>query len=80
MLIAQGHANRNQDMWSATRWQTYHIMGCLVDLKKAHIHSVTDLMEFPWERIKPTITKEDIKEMADELDAINAMNSKNSGD
>ena len=50
MLIVRGYIRRSRDLWSATRWQTYNLMCVsMADIKKAGIHSPTDLIRFPWE-------------------------------
>lgn len=50
MLIVRGYIRRSRDLWSATRWQTYNLMCVsMADIKKAGIHSPTDLLRFPWE-------------------------------
>ena len=37
-------------MWSACRWQTYHILrASFIDLKAAGINSPADLISFPWD-------------------------------
>ena len=50
MLIVRGYIRRSRDLWSATRWQTYNLMCVsMADIKKAGIHSPTDLIRFTWE-------------------------------
>jgi hypothetical protein len=69
LSILRGYNNRNREMWSATRWQTFHLMCVsMADLKKAGIYKPTDLIKFPWEKdieksAGDMLTKEDIKEM-----------------
>lgn len=48
--IYKGYRDRYRDTWSATRWQTFYIMGTWADLRKAGIHRPKDLLEFPWEK------------------------------
>lgn len=48
--LIRGYHNRHRSMWSAVRWQTFHIMLCNADLKKAGITCPMDLMTFPWEK------------------------------
>ena len=72
--IIRGYNRRHRDLWSATRWQTYNLMCVsMADMKKAGINSPTDLIQFPWEKIKPNLpTQEEIDELQAEMAAINA--------
>ena len=68
LSILRGYNNRNREMWSATRWQTYNLMCVsMADLKKAGIYRPTDLIRFPWEKDIPDIiegpSKQEVEEM-----------------
>lgn len=48
------------------------------ELRKAGIHKVTDLIQFPWEREQntmPPITEEDQQELLNLMASINAQNA-----
>ena len=49
--ILRGYSKRGRDLWSVMRWHAYNIMSAIpyCDLKKAGIHSPTDLIKFPWD-------------------------------
>lgn len=67
-------------MWSATRWQTYHLMSAFAGsdaLKKAGIHRATDLIKFPWDddfEDTPEITEDEIAQLQREMAERNAQN------
>lgn len=63
--IIRGYYRRHRHLWSATRWQTYNLMCCQSDLKKAGIHSPQDLLKFPWEREEAAGDMLTDKEIAD---------------
>ena len=73
--IIRGYNRRERGMWSATRWQTYNLM-CAIpycDLEKGGIRKPTDLIKFPWEKIKSDLpTHDEILQFQKEADAINA--------
>ena len=77
LLISRGYENRKRDLWSATRWQTYHLMlVSLADIQKAGIHSPKDLMPLPWdetggeeEQVKST--QEEIERMREDMRRMN---------
>lgn len=49
--IIEGYRKRERTFLLMTRWQTYMIMLTgMADLRKAGIHSATDLMTFSWEK------------------------------
>lgn len=55
LMIERGYERRHRHLWSSTRWQTYHLMSALAGsdaLKKAGIHSLADLISFPWDNIQ----------------------------
>ena len=77
--IISGNNRRKRDMWSATRWQTFHILAAVCggkNLRESGIHSVKDLLPFPWEgegvEQEQEITDEEIAQMQAEMRAINA--------
>lgn len=74
--ILNGYNRRHRDLWSATRWQTYHLMAAQVggkELSKNGVNSVTDLLPLPWDNHKfgGLPTKEEVQNMVAEIDAIN---------
>lgn len=50
--ILRGYYRRERGAWSRARWHAFNIMSAIpyCDLRKAGIHSPSDLLEFPWER------------------------------
>lgn len=77
LLIARGYERRNRHMWSATRWQTYHLMLAFVGSNKLAengIHSAKDLLKFPWEKEKPVkLSAQDMAELQADIDMANAL-------
>lgn len=77
LLISRGYENRKRDLWSATRWQTYHLMlVSLADIQKAGINSPKDLMPLPWdeageEEEQVKITQEEIERMREDMRRMN---------
>lgn len=78
LLISRGYENRKRDLWSATRWQTYHLMlVSMADIQKAGINSPKDLMPLPWdnneeeETAKVKITQEEIERMREDMRRMN---------
>ena len=71
--ILRGYNRRHRNLWSATRWQTYHLMCVsMADITMAGINRPTDLIQFPWERdTSPPVSQQDIDELLAEIDAIN---------
>lgn len=67
--VIRGYQRRNHDLWSATRWQTYHLMAVsMADITEAGIHQPTDLIRFPWEDISaademPKTSKEEAERL-----------------
>lgn len=47
--IMRGYQSRSREMWSAARWQTFHLMAGYVDLRKAGILRPADLLHLPWD-------------------------------
>lgn len=84
VLISRGYDRRNRHLWSATRWETFHLMMAFVGsnkLAESGIFDQKDLITFPWEKkqeeTKP-MTEEDRKDLQADIDAFNAfMQSKN---
>ena len=73
--IERGYNMRHANMWSAVRWQTYHLMlVSLADLPKAGIYRPTDLIKFPWEgEPMPIISEDEVLQLQREMEAENAM-------
>ena len=77
LLISRGYENRKRDLWSATRWQTYHLMRVsLADIQKAGINSPKDLMPLPWDKAgeeeeQVKITQEEINRMREDMRRMN---------
>lgn len=72
--IVRGYNRRHRDMWSATRWQTYHILlASMVDIKKAGITKPSDLIQFPWddEKLNIGMTDDEIEQMQEEMKQYN---------
>lgn len=76
LLIERGYARRCRNLWSATRWQTYHLMAAFCGgkgLKESGLNSPIDLLPLPWDTKKsggPLPTKEeqeDLKEMMNDI-------------
>ena len=78
--IIRGYYRRHRDTWSATRWQTYYIMSAQIGSEAMHksgINNPTDLLKFPWERIRENMpSDEEIASLQAEMAAINAANRK----
>ena len=70
--IIRGYNRRHRNLWSSTRWQTYWLVKCsMADTSK--ITSPTDIMQFPWEKVKDNLpSQEEIDQMQAEMAAINA--------
>lgn len=77
LLISRGYENRKRDLWSATRWQTYHLMRVsLADIQKAGINNPKDLMPLPWDKAgeeeeQVKITQEEIERMREDMRRMN---------
>lgn len=77
--IIRGYNNRKRDLWSSTRWQTYHIMCAFAGSKslgESGINSPTDLIKFPWDTDRPPISFNTVQEMVAEIEAVNAQRQK----
>jgi hypothetical protein len=78
--IIRGYNRRHRDLWSATRWQTYHLMCAQVGgdkLSSKGINGLHDLLPLPWDDTKAGLpTPEEVDGMVAEINAINASNSK----
>lgn len=65
-------------MWSAMRWQTFHIMEAQAGteaMHKANLFNPGDLMQFSWDKEHvPPITNDERAELIAEMAAINALN------
>jgi hypothetical protein len=77
LMIERGYYRRNIDIWSATRWSTYHIMASFVcgdALKKNGVFSPKDLLPLPWDNQPEAehYTQEDIDGLQADIDAANA--------
>lgn len=76
ILISRGYERRNYTMWSAIRWHAYNVMSAMpyVDLRKAGINSVTDLLQLPFDKPEVVnVTDDERDEMQREMDMLNAM-------
>lgn len=80
--IIRGYNRRARHLWSATRWQTYHLLSVApVDLKKHGINGPIDLLKFPWETDEESggggsmPTDEEIAEMRRMIAEENAKNN-----
>lgn len=54
--IAKGYERRSRHVWSAARWTAFNIMTAQVgsnSMREAGIIHPTDLLELPWEKVKP---------------------------
>jgi len=73
--IVRGYNMRHANLWSAVRWQTYHLMQVsLADLKSAGIHRPTDLITFPWEKeAPPLISDSEVADLQREIEEENAL-------
>ena len=71
--IIRGYGRRHRHLWSIARWQTYNLMCCLADIKKAGISRPTDLIEFPWDNHGQSniLSDEEVEELANEIDSYN---------
>ena len=78
LIIIRGYNRRYRNMWSAMRWQTFHIMEAQVGtdaMHKANLFKPGDLMQFSWDREpSPPITDDERAELIAEMAAINALN------
>ena len=76
--ILRGYNKRNRDMWSATRWQTYQILGAVCGSDNLHengIYTAKDLLSFPWEKeseFEPVLSDDDIAELQADMARLNA--------
>ena len=75
--IIRGYNRRLNQMWSANRWQTYHIMEAQVgtdNLRKSGIRNPTDLIKLPSDR-QPTVevSQEEVDMLQAEMAAMNAV-------
>ena len=73
--IIRGYNRRHRDVWSACRWQTYNIMASFIGgdkLSEKGINSPKDLLKFPWDTQPAPLTRDEVKEMQAEIDAMNA--------
>jgi hypothetical protein len=78
--IIRGYTRRQRSLWSATRWQTYHIMLAQIGtegMRNAGINKTSDLMPFPWEVEAPIITEDEEARILAELEALNNSSSGN---
>lgn len=78
--IIRGYTRRQRSLWSATRWQTYHIMLAQIGsegMRSAGINKTADLMPFPWETEAPIITEDEEARILAELEALNNSSSGN---
>ncbi len=79
LQIERGYERRNRHMWSAARWETYHLMLSQCgseNLGKAGIHNPTDLIRFPWDGNEMPISEEEADELRNEIGQYNTNNSK----
>ena len=77
LMIERGYYRRSIDVWSASRWSTYHIMAAFVGgdaLKKGGIFSPKDLMPLPWDTTPELeeYTQADIEGLQADIDFANA--------
>lgn len=77
--ILRGYNRRYWNLWSAERWSTYHIMCAHVGknkLQEEGIHKITDLIPFPWDKIKKTLPSEsEVLELQKEMEELNRNNN-----
>ena len=74
LRIIQGYQRRHRDLWNAFRWQTHMLMRVQVgdkELHKNNIHKSEDLITFPWDDARQTVSEEDVAQMQAELAAMN---------
>jgi len=74
--IVKGYRKRERTLCDLTRWQTFWIMNCIGDTSKAGIHSVTDLLPFPWdaEHTERPLSEDEEQRIREELQRINRKN------
>ena len=80
LMIERGYQRRCVNLWSATRWSTYHIMAAFVGdgLAKNGIHNPKDMIHLPWDDDPDNMpqpeqyTEDDIKELQADIDAANS--------
>ena len=76
--IIRGYTRRQRSLWSATRWQTYHIMLAQIGsegMRSAGINKTDALMPFPWETEAPIISEDEEARILAELEALNNSSS-----
>ena len=64
--LIRGYDRRQRALWSAARWHAFNIMSAMpyCDLKKAGIHSPTDLIRFPWDTEQESpVTDDEVAEL-----------------
>jgi len=77
--IVEGYRRRAHTTWEAARWQTFCIV-CAMGAKS--FNSPQDLQKFSWEEEQyEELSEDEVKELQDEIDAINSMhNEEDNGD
>lgn len=79
--VIRGYNRKQEKDWQRTRWQTYHNLLCMVDIKKAGINSMEDLLPLPHDQKTESSssdlpTEEDIQELVADINRINAEHAK----
>lgn len=47
--VVRGYRQRARTAWESARMNAFFVMGATADLRKAGIHTPSDLVRFPWE-------------------------------
>ena len=74
--IIKGYRLRSRTVWESSRLNAFFIMSSMSDLRKAGIYRDTDLVKFPWEKLKvdrdDQPTKEDVERLRELMRQENA--------
>ena len=87
LMIERGYELRHIHMWSASRWETYHVMAAQVGtegLKEAGITKPSDLLRLPGDRNEndeesggSSLTDSDIARLRRQMEEENAARERN---
>ena len=77
MAIDEGYDARHRQLWSATRWQTFQIMGAIAGrtaMNESGIYNPTDLIRFFWEEDTREVEIDDnyVNEMQELIASVNS--------
>lgn len=80
--IIKGYRLRARTVWESSRLNAFFIMSSMADLRKAGIYRDTDLVKFPWEKMRverdDQPTSEDVERLREQMRQWNAEHANNS--